>query len=163
MALAFMGMAGAGLFFPLFFQLVMGVSAAHSGVLTGPMMVGVVVSSVVNGRVLLRSGRYKRTQIVRLAAAVAAFAALAWGIATAQSFAVIEPAIVRARPRAWARHAQHDDRGAERAADRPSRRRHRDARLLPLAGRARSAWPAPARSSPSNCTRRAPPRQGRPR
>ena len=93
LALTFMGMAGSSLFFPLFFQLVMGVSASHSGLLTGPMMVGIVISSVVNGRVLLRSGRYKRTQIVGLAAAVAAFAALAWSIATAQSLSAIEPAI----------------------------------------------------------------------
>jgi EmrB/QacA subfamily drug resistance transporter len=93
MALTFMGMLGASLFFPLFFQIVMGVSASHSGFLTGPLMVGVVISSVFNGRVLLRSGRYKRAQIVGLAVAVAAFAVLAWSIATAQGFAVIEPAI----------------------------------------------------------------------
>lgn len=93
LALTFMGMLGASLFFPLFFQLVMGVSASNSGFLTGPLMVGVVISSVVNGRVLLRSGRYKRTQIVGLAAAVAAFAALAWGVATAQALTAIEPAV----------------------------------------------------------------------
>jgi EmrB/QacA subfamily drug resistance transporter len=93
LALTFMGMLGSSLFFPLFFQFVMGASASNSGVLTGPMMVGVVISSVVNGRVLMRSGRYKRTQIVGLAAAVASFAALAWGIATAQRLPVIEPAI----------------------------------------------------------------------
>ena len=94
LALTFMGMLGSSLFFPLFFQLVMGISPSNSGVLTGPMMVGVVISSVVNGRVLLRSGRYKRTQIVGLAAAVAAFAALAWGVTTAQGLGFIEPAIL---------------------------------------------------------------------
>ena len=94
LALTFMGMLGASLFFPLFFQLVIGVSASNSGFLTGPMMVGVVISSVVNGRLLLRSGRYKRTQIVGLAVAVASFAALAWGVATAQGLAVIEPVIL---------------------------------------------------------------------
>jgi EmrB/QacA subfamily drug resistance transporter len=93
MALTFMGMLGASLFFPLFFQVVMGVSASHSGFLTGPMMIGVVISSVFNGRVLLRSGRYKPAQIIGLAVALAAFAALAWGIAMAQGFAVIEPSI----------------------------------------------------------------------
>jgi EmrB/QacA subfamily drug resistance transporter len=93
-ALTFMGMAGSSLFFPLFFQLVMGMSASYSGVLTGPMMVGIVISSVVNGRLLLRSGRYKRTQIVGLTAAVAAFAVLAWSIATAQSLSAIEPAML---------------------------------------------------------------------
>ena len=93
LALTFMGLGGASLFFPLFFQLVMGVSAANSGVLTGPLMVGIVISSIFNGRVLLRSGRYKRTQIVGLSIAVAAFAALAWGVATAQGLAEIEPAM----------------------------------------------------------------------
>ncbi len=93
LALTFMGIGGASLFFPLFFQLVMGVSAAHSGILTSPLMVGIVISSVVNGRVLLRSGRYKRTQVAGLAIAVAAFAALAWSVAAAQELIVIEPAM----------------------------------------------------------------------
>jgi EmrB/QacA subfamily drug resistance transporter len=93
LALTFMGMLGASLFFPLFFQIVMGVTPSHSGFLTGPMMVGVVISSIVNGRVLLRSGRYKPAQIGGLAVAVVAFAVLAWAIAAAQGFAVIEPAI----------------------------------------------------------------------
>lgn len=93
LALTFMGMLGASLFFPLFFQLVMGVSPSDSGFLTGPMMVGVVISSVLNGRVLLRSGRYKRTQIVGLTLAVVAFAALAWAVATAQPLGAIEPPI----------------------------------------------------------------------
>lgn len=93
MTLAFMGLLGASVFFPLFFQVVMGVSPARSGFLTGPLMIGVVVSSVVNGRVLLRSGRYKPAQVSGLSLAVAAFAILAWGAATAQGFIVIEPSI----------------------------------------------------------------------
>ena len=93
MALAFMGLLGSSTFFPLFFQVVMGVSPSHSGFLTGPMMAGVVVSSIFNGRVLLRTGRYKRAQLAGLTLAVLAFAVLAWGAATAQGFFVIEPAI----------------------------------------------------------------------
>ena len=93
MVLAFMGLLGASVFFPLFFQVVMGVTPSHSGFLTGPLMVGVVISSMFNGRVLLRSGRYKPAQIGGLSAAVLAFTALAWGAATAQGFAVIEPTI----------------------------------------------------------------------
>jgi EmrB/QacA subfamily drug resistance transporter len=94
LALTFMGLLGSSLFFPLFFQFVMGISPSHSGFLTGPLMVGVVISSVFNGRVLLRSGRYKPAQIVGLSMAVIAFAALSWGVATAQTLFVIEPAIV---------------------------------------------------------------------
>jgi hypothetical protein len=93
MTLAFMGLLGASVFFPLFFQIVMGVSPARSGLLTAPLMIGVVVSSVLNGRVLLRSGRYKPAQVGGLSLAVAAFALLAWGAATAQGFSVIEPSI----------------------------------------------------------------------
>jgi len=94
LALTFMGMLGASLFFPLFFQMVMGVSPSHSGLLTGPLMVGVVISSMVNGRVLLhRFGRYKPAQLFGLSLATVAFATLAWAAATSQGFMVIEPAV----------------------------------------------------------------------
>ena len=93
MALTFMGLMGASVFFPLFFQLVMGNSPARSGMMTVAMMVGMIGSSTVNGRVLSRSGKYKAAQVGGLAVAVAAFATLAWGMATAQSYWVIEPAI----------------------------------------------------------------------
>lgn len=94
LALTLMGLQGAALFFPLFFQTVMGVTPSHSGFLTGPLMVGIVISSLVNGRVLLpRTGRYKPTQIAGLSAAVLAFGVLAWGVATSRGFAVLEPAI----------------------------------------------------------------------
>jgi EmrB/QacA subfamily drug resistance transporter len=91
LALTFMGMLGASLFFPLFFQVVMGINPSESGVLTGPLMLGVVISSIVNGRVLMRSGRYKPAQIAGLTLATVSFAALSWGIATAQTLFVIEP------------------------------------------------------------------------
>ena len=94
LALATMGMMGAGLFFPLFFQLVLGASAANSGLLSGPMMLGVVISSIVNGRVLLRFGRYKPAQVVGLVVAVASFAVLAWSAATSQALVLIELAML---------------------------------------------------------------------
>jgi EmrB/QacA subfamily drug resistance transporter len=93
MALTFMGLMGASLFFPLFFQLVMGVSPARSGLLTGPMMIGIAISSLFNGRVLMRAGRYKPTVVAGLALATLAFGVLAWSAATAQSLGIIEPAI----------------------------------------------------------------------
>jgi len=89
----FMGLLGASVFFPLFFQIVMGVSPAYSGLLTAPLMIGVVISSLVNGRILMRSGRYKPAQLTGLSLAVAAFATLTWGAATAQPFRVIEPSL----------------------------------------------------------------------
>lgn len=93
MAMAFMGLMGASVFFPLFFQLVMGTSPAESGVMTVAMMVGLVLSSLLNGRVLSRSGKYKLVQVVGLAVAVMAFGVLAWAMETAQGYWVIEPAI----------------------------------------------------------------------
>jgi len=93
LALTFMGLLGASVFFPLFFQLVMGVSPGHSGLLTSPLMIGVVISSIYNGRVLLRSGRYKPAQVGGLSIATAAFAVLAWSISTAQGLVAIESAI----------------------------------------------------------------------
>jgi MFS family permease len=93
MALTFMGLMGASVFFPLFFQLVMGSSPAHSGMMTVAMMVGMIASSTLNGRVLSRSGRYKAVQVAGLTAAVLAFGVLAWGMDTARGYWIIEPAI----------------------------------------------------------------------
>jgi EmrB/QacA subfamily drug resistance transporter len=61
MLLTFMGLMGASVFFPLFFQLVMGNSPAQSGLMTVAMMGGLIVSSTLNGRVLARCGRDKGT------------------------------------------------------------------------------------------------------
>ena len=95
LALTFMGMMGSSVFFPLLFQMVMGASPAHSGLLTMPMMVGLVISSTLNGRILLRSsGRYKPAQIAGLAMATAAFGVQAWGIANSAGYWVLEPAMV---------------------------------------------------------------------
>lgn len=93
MAMTFMGLMGASVFFPLFFQLVMGATPAESGIMTVAMMVGLVASSMYNGRVLSRSGKYKMVQVAGLAVAVLAFAVLAWAMETAKGYWVIEPAI----------------------------------------------------------------------
>jgi EmrB/QacA subfamily drug resistance transporter len=93
MAMTFMGLMGASVFFPLFFQLVMGTSPAESGVMTVAMMVGLVASSMFNGRVLSRSGKYKMVQVAGLAVALLAFAVLAWAMETSRGYWIIEPAI----------------------------------------------------------------------
>jgi EmrB/QacA subfamily drug resistance transporter len=93
MALTFTGLLGASTFFPLFFQVVMGSSPAKSGLLTVAMMVGLICSSMLNGRVIARSGKYKAVQVAGLSAATLAFAALAWAMATSRGYVVIEPAI----------------------------------------------------------------------
>jgi predicted MFS family arabinose efflux permease len=52
-------MFGAIVFLPLFLQVVGGASATSSGLLLLPLMAGIVTSSVVVGRVISRTGRYK--------------------------------------------------------------------------------------------------------
>jgi EmrB/QacA subfamily drug resistance transporter len=52
-------MFGAIVFLPLFLQAVGGATATSSGLLLLPLMGGIVVSSVVVGRVISRTGRYK--------------------------------------------------------------------------------------------------------
>jgi EmrB/QacA subfamily drug resistance transporter len=93
MALTFMGLMGATVFFPLFFQVVMGSSPASSGLLTVAMMIGLVGASMASGRMLARTGKYKGVQMGGLVAALAAFATLAWGMEAGWGYGIIEPAI----------------------------------------------------------------------
>lgn len=93
MALTFTGLMGATIFFPLFFQVVMGSSSAQSGILTVLMMVGLVLSSFLNGRLMAKSGKYKMVQVAGLVAATIAFAVLAWAMEKSLGYIVIEPAI----------------------------------------------------------------------
>jgi len=94
LALAFTGMSAATVFFPLFFQLVLGVAPANSGLLTGPLMIGIVTSSVIGGRLVSRTGRYKRLPVVGLAAATFAFAGLGMGALAGQGIALMEPLLI---------------------------------------------------------------------
>ena len=58
------GMFGAIVFLPLFLQVVMGATPTNSGLLLLPLMGGVVTSSIVTGRLITRTGRYKVYPIV---------------------------------------------------------------------------------------------------
>ncbi|MBS2040545.1 MFS transporter [bacterium] len=69
---------GAMIFLPLFFQLVMGQTPSRSGLLMAPLMGGVILSSVVSGRIVSRTGRYKLLTIGGLAVACASLLWLAW-------------------------------------------------------------------------------------
>ncbi len=64
------GMFGAIMFIPLFTQAVVGDSAANSGVVLTPMMLGFMVSSVIGGQLMSRTGRYKVLAIVSMVIAV---------------------------------------------------------------------------------------------
>ncbi len=52
-------MFGAIVFLPVSLQIVTGASATNSGLLLLPMMVGIITSSIVAGRLISRTGRYK--------------------------------------------------------------------------------------------------------
>jgi EmrB/QacA subfamily drug resistance transporter len=54
-----MGMFGAILFIPLYFQGVIGTSATQSGTVLMPLMITMIISSVVSGQLIGRTGRYK--------------------------------------------------------------------------------------------------------
>ncbi|MBI1802064.1 MAG: MFS transporter [Chloroflexi bacterium] len=63
------GMFGATLFLPLFVQGVLGTSATNSGAVLTPMMLGFMVSSIIGGQILSRTGRYKGLALVAFALA----------------------------------------------------------------------------------------------
>ena len=64
------GMFGAIMYLPLFVQGVMGDSATSSGAVLTPMMLGFVVSSIIGGQLMSRTGRYKVMALCSLVLAV---------------------------------------------------------------------------------------------
>lgn len=60
------GMFGAILYVPLFAQIVMGISATNSGTILTPMMLGMIISSVITGQIISRTGKYKFLTILGL-------------------------------------------------------------------------------------------------
>jgi EmrB/QacA subfamily drug resistance transporter len=69
---------GALVFIPLFFQLVMGASATEAGLRMAPLMGGLIVSSVLGGRLVTKTGKYKRFPVAGLAIGALAYPAMAW-------------------------------------------------------------------------------------
>lgn len=59
-----MVMFGAIIYLPLYLQLVDGVSAMISGLLMVPLMLGLLVSSIVSGQIVTRTGHYKAMPII---------------------------------------------------------------------------------------------------
>jgi len=53
------GMFGTITFMPMFLQGVLGASATNSGIVTSPMMLGMVVASAIAGQLTSRTGRYR--------------------------------------------------------------------------------------------------------
>jgi EmrB/QacA subfamily drug resistance transporter len=64
-------------FVPLFLQTATGATPTEAGLLLAPMMLGVTVSSMLSGRYIARTGRYKRFPIIGLGLMAGALALLA--------------------------------------------------------------------------------------
>ena len=58
------GMFGGTVFLPLYLQAVQGTSATNSGLLMLPLMGGVLVMSIIGGRIITRTGRYKPIVVI---------------------------------------------------------------------------------------------------
>jgi EmrB/QacA subfamily drug resistance transporter len=84
------GMFGAIMFVPLFMQGVVGESATNAGAVLTPMMLGFVVSSVVSGQIMSRSGRYKALAIAGFAGGTVGMFLLARMDQTTTSASVVQ-------------------------------------------------------------------------
>jgi EmrB/QacA subfamily drug resistance transporter len=94
MFLTFMGLFGASIFLPLFFQLVLGFAPARAGLMLAPMTGGVVVASFLGGRLVTRTGRYKIFPVAGLAAATLAFLAVMRAATAGASLGFLEVSLV---------------------------------------------------------------------
>ncbi len=94
MSLTFMGLFGAFVFLPLFFQLVLGFPPARAGLMLAPMTGGVIVTSFIGGRLVSRTGQYKIFPVVGLAAATLAFLAVMWAAMAGAGIFVIELSLI---------------------------------------------------------------------
>jgi len=76
-ACVFGTMIGLSIFVPIYFQVVLGLSASASGLALIPLMGGTVIGSTASGQAMSRLAHYKRAPFIGLAAALAALIVLA--------------------------------------------------------------------------------------
>ena len=76
-ACVFGTMIGLSIFVPIYFQVVLGLSASASGLALIPLMGGTVIGSTASGQAMSRLAHYKRAPFAGLAAALAALVLLA--------------------------------------------------------------------------------------
>jgi EmrB/QacA subfamily drug resistance transporter len=94
MAFAFMGLFGAFVFLPLFFQLVLGMDPAKAGLLLAPMTGGLIMTSFLGGRVVSWTGRYKALTVTGLGVSTLSFIAVMIAAATGGGIGVIETGLI---------------------------------------------------------------------
>ena len=75
---AAMAMMGSISFLPLYLQLAAGASASDAGLLLIPMTLGIVTGSMISGRTMARTGRYKILPIIGMALSTLAYGAFAF-------------------------------------------------------------------------------------
>ena len=93
-ALAAMALFAAIVFLPLMFQLLMGASPSSAGLMISPLMGGVITASVIGGRLVSRTGRYKAFPVVGLFVVTCAFLVLAWAAAKGVHAPLVEAVLV---------------------------------------------------------------------
>ena len=122
-------MFGSIVYLPLYLQIVHGASPTLSGLELLPMVGGMLITFIVSGQLVTRTGRYKVFPILGLAVA---------SVGTRPSVALRSPVVVRLR-RGWnvrcrsgsrARHAGSYRRGAKLRAALTARHGHRDRDVL---------------------------------
>ena len=112
---------GAIVFLPRWFQVVEGFSPTNSGLAVLPLMVGLIVSSVVSGLIVSRTGRYKWLLVGAIALMGCRHPAhdpADLGHARAGGLAVDVHRRPRRRPDVLGLHDRHPERGAVQAARR---------------------------------------------
>src|SRR5690606_26592229 len=60
------GMFGALTYIPLFAQNVLGISAANTGAILTPLTFSMIISSIIGGQIMSRTGKYKTLSILGL-------------------------------------------------------------------------------------------------
>ena len=88
------GMFGAIMFIPLFTQAVVGDSASNSGIVLTPMMLGFMVSSIIGGQIMSRTGRYKLLAIISMIVAITGMLSLSQMHANAHNGLVIRNMVI---------------------------------------------------------------------
>jgi EmrB/QacA subfamily drug resistance transporter len=94
MGLTFMGLFGAAVFLPLFFQLVLGYPPTQAGLLMAPMTVGMIAASFIGGRMVSRTGKYKIFPVVGLAAAALSYVVVMLAATMGTGIGVVEVALI---------------------------------------------------------------------
>lgn len=91
--LTFMALLGTAVFLPLFFQLVLGLTPSHAGLMMAPIPIGIIVSSFLGGRLVSKTGRYKIFPVIGLLCATLALLGVMWASSRGAAPPVIEGAL----------------------------------------------------------------------